>query len=57
MARRLDGVGMDKTSLEEAQKRAEEAMKALLAAEEEASENKNLRRKRKRRRERKIKRK
>lgn len=47
-----DGSGMDKTSLEEAQKKAEEAMRALLA-EEEASENKKSKKKKKKKKKRK----
>ena len=47
-----DGTGMDKTSLEEAQKKAEEAMLALLA-EEEASENKKSKKKKKKKKKRK----
>ena len=49
-----DGVGMDKTSLEEAQKKAEAAMEALLA-EEEASENKKSKKKKKKKKRRKNK--
>lgn len=49
-----DGVGMDKTSLEEAQKKAEAAMEALLA-EEEASENKKSKKKKKKRKRKKNK--
>merc|ERR1711871_1098036 len=41
-----DGIGMDKTSLEEAQKKAQAAMEALLA-EEEAEENKKSKKKKK----------
>ena len=49
-----DGTGMDKTSLEEAQKKAEEAMRALLA-EEEASENKKSKKKKKKKKRKKNK--
>ena len=49
-----DGIGMDKTSLEEAQKKAEAAMEALLA-EEEASENKKSKKKKKKKKRRKNK--
>ena len=42
-----DGVGMDKTSLEEAQKKAEAAMEALLAEEEAAQEKKSKKKKKK----------
>ncbi len=49
-----DGVGMDKTSLEEAQKKAEAAMEALLA-EEEASENKKSKKKKKKKKRKKNK--
>ena len=42
-----DGVGMDKTSLEEAQKKAEAAMEALLAEEEAAEEKKSKKKKKK----------
>ena len=51
-----DGTGMDKTSLEEAQKKAEEAMRALLA-EEEASENKKSKKKKKKKKRKKKKKK
>ena len=51
-----DGTGMDKTSLEEAQKKAEEAMRALLA-EEEASENKKSKKKKKKKKRKKNKKK
>tara|TARA_B110000003_G_scaffold23614_3_gene22587 strand:+ start:2296 stop:3477 length:1182 start_codon:yes stop_codon:yes gene_type:complete len=40
-----DGVGMDKTSLEEAQKKAEAAMNALLAEEEMEAEKKSKKKK------------
>ena len=40
-----DGVGMDKTSLEEAQKKAEAAMNALLAEEEKEAEKKSKKKK------------
>ena len=49
-----DGSGMDKTSLEEAKKKAEEAMRALLA-EEEASENKKSKKKKKKKKRKKNK--
>ena len=49
-----DGVGMDKTSLEEAQKKAQAAMEALLA-EEEAEENKKSKKKKKKKKKKKNK--
>ena len=51
-----DGVGMDKTSLEEAQKKAQAAMEALLA-EEEAEENKKSKKKKKKKKKKKNKKK